>query len=95
MMPTPAPRLGRFTSSSTGSRRGTPLSAMGTPQHPALLPKGHALLQRSVSVCAWGSHPEFGDFGVSEPASDARLAWLRALLAAEQRRAEEAKFASP
>mmetsp|Transcript_3933 Transcript_3933/g.9866 ORF Transcript_3933/g.9866 Transcript_3933/m.9866 type:complete len:484 (+) Transcript_3933:232-1683(+) len=95
LMPTPAPRLGRFTSSSTGSRRGTPLSAMGTPQHPALLPKGHALLQRSVSVCAWGSHPEFGDFGVSEPASDSRLARLRALLAAEQRRAEEAKFASP
>ena len=96
-LPTPAPRLAWYTSSSTGSRRGTPLSAMGTPQHPALLPAGHALKRcNSVAAAApWGSHPEFGDWGVSAPAPPGRIAALRAHLAAEERRAEEAKFASP
>ena len=71
---------------------GEPASCVATPQHPSAMPAGHAARGGGGArrnCAAWGSHPEFGDWGVSEPASPDRIARLRAQLDVELARQAE------
>ena len=66
-------------------------SCMATPQHPSAMPQGHAARNGGFrnQATAWGSHPEFGDWGASERAPDDRIARLQAQLEIELKSQEE------
>ena len=77
----------------TPGLRGAP-SCAATPQHPSLMPAGHGLRgPRPCGAQGWGSHPEFGDWGTSEPQDPRILERLKALLKRETARQDAEKQA--
>ena len=91
LMPTPAPRLGRFTSSIDRYQRGTLIARWARRSTPPCYRRA-TLYYGPCRSAPGGRTPSSATLAFPSRRPTRCLARLRALLAAEQRRAEEAKL---